>query len=80
MRLQETLNSLRTLSAGPAWDEAFVRFNVQHHQNELDLLNLNAKNAHDDDFEALVGATQVALTKHRDMGRTVATNIGIVLP
>jgi len=80
IRLQETLNSLRTLSAGPAWDEAFVRFNVQHHQNELDLLNLNAKNAHDDDFEALVGATQVALTKHRDMGRTVATNIGITLP
>ena len=79
-RVQETLNSLRTLSAGSAWDAAFVRFNVQHHQNELDLLNMNAKNAHDDDFEALVGATQVALTKHRDMGRTIATQIGIPLP
>lgn len=79
-RLQETLNSLRTMSAGAAWDAAFVRFNVQHHQNELDLLNMNAKNAHDDDFEALVGATQVALTKHRDMARTLATNIGISLP
>jgi len=79
-RLQETINSLRTLSASSAWDEAFVRFSVEHHQNELDLLNMNAKNAHDDDFEALVGATQVALTKHRDMGRTVATQIGVVLP
>jgi hypothetical protein len=41
---------------------------------------MNAKNAHDDDFEALVGRTQVALTKHRDTGRTVASQIGITLP
>jgi putative membrane protein len=79
-RLQETLNSLRTMSPGWAWDAAFVRFNAAHHQNELDLLNMNAKNAHDDDFEALVGATQVALTKHRDMARTLATNLAITLP
>lgn len=79
MRLMETLNALRAMPAGASWDAAFVRFNVQHHQNELDLIGANVKNAHDDDLEAHIGATQVALTKHRDMGRSLATQLGISL-
>lgn len=80
MRLRETLNALRSMPAGSAWDAAFVRFNVQHHQNELDILNANVKNAHDDDLEELIDATLTSLTKHRDMGRTLATNLAITLP
>jgi len=79
-RLKEAISSLRTMSAGPAWDAAFLRFNVSHHQNELDLLAQNIKNAHDDDLEDHIEDTQKALTRHRDMARSIATQLGVSLP
>jgi putative membrane protein len=80
VRLQETLNALRSMSPGDSWDAAFLRANIQHHQNDYDLLRINAKNAHDDDFEAFVGATQVTLMKHRDTAKSLATQLGFSTP
>ena len=73
MRMRQMLTQLQSMSAGAAWDAAFVKFQVQHHQNEIDLLTPNIKNVHDDDFEDLVEKTLKSLAAHRDQGKTVGT-------
>ena len=72
MRMRQMLSQLRTMPAGAAWDRAFVNFQVQHHQNEIDLVTPNIKNVHDDDFENLVEKTLASLASHRDQGKTIA--------
>ncbi len=79
MRMRQMLSQLRSMAAGTNWDAAFVRFQVQHHQNEIDLVTPNIKNVHDDDFEELVEETLKSLASHRDQGRTVASGLGISL-
>lgn len=72
MRMRQMLTSLRTMAAGANWDAAFLRFQAQHHQNEIDLLTANIKNAHDDDLEDHIEDSIESLSKHRDMARTLA--------
>jgi len=79
MRMRQMLTRLQGMPAGASWDAAFVRFQVQHHQNEIDLLTLNIKNVHDDDFEELVEESLKSLASHRDQGRQVASSLGIGL-
>src|SRR5688572_18405244 len=38
LRMREMLTKLRSMPTGANWDAAFVRFQVGHHQNEIDLL------------------------------------------
>jgi putative membrane protein len=76
MRMRQMLNSLRNMSAGTNWDAAFLRFQAQHHQNEIDLLSANLKNAHDDDLEDHIEKSLTSLAKHRDHARSVATSLG----
>ena len=76
-RMRQMLQHLRTMKAGANWDAAFVRFQIQHHQNEIDLLTPVEKNIHDDDFEALYKETLTSLASHRDMGKNVAHGLGI---
>jgi putative membrane protein len=79
MRMRQMLTELRNMPAGANWDAAFLRFQVQHHQNELDLWPTVVKNAHDDDLEAHIGKTQQSLTKHRDTAKSIATQLGVTL-
>ena len=79
MRMRQMLMRLQDMSAGANWDAAFVRFQVQHHQNEIDLLTPNIKNVHDDDFEELVEESLKSLASHRDQGKTVAAKLGVSL-
>lgn len=77
MRMRQMLTQLRTMAAGANWDAAFVRFQVQHHQNEIDLITPNIKNMHDDDLEDHVEKTLQSLAAHRDQGKTVAHGLGL---
>lgn len=79
-RLRGMLNWLQTTPASAAWDAAFLRFQTQHHQNVIDVLNANIKNAHDDDLEAHITATLQSLAKHRDTARSTATGLGVTIP
>lgn len=76
-RMRETLAHLRSMPAGAAWDAMFLRFQAQHHQNEIDLLNANIKNAHDDDLEDHIEDSLTSLAKHRDMARSVGAGLGV---
>lgn len=77
LRMRAMLTQLRNMKAGANWDAAFVRFQIQHHQNEIDLLTPNIKNAHDDDLEDHIEKTLASLASHRDQGKNVATQLGI---
>ena len=78
-RMRGMLNWLQTTPASAAWDAAFLRFQVQHHQNVHDLLQANLKNAHDDDLEDHIEKTLQSLMKHRDAAKTTATTLGVTL-
>jgi len=77
VRMREVLSALRTRSRSAEWDAAFLRFQVMHHQNEIDLLTPVIKNAHDDDLEKLIEGTLQSLARHRDAARTVAATVGL---
>jgi predicted outer membrane protein len=79
-RMRGMLVWLGNTPASPSWDAAFVRFQAAHHQNAIDLVNLNIKNAHDDDFEKVIDATLQSFANHRDRARTIATELGVSLP
>jgi putative membrane protein len=79
MRMRQMLTNLRATAAGTNWDAAFLRFQAQHHQNEIDLLSANIKNAHDDDLEDHIEESITSLSKHRDTARSIATNLGYQL-
>lgn len=76
-RLREALAWLQANPASAAWDGAFLRFQAQHHQNVIDILNLNVKNAHDDDLEDHIKKSLTSLAKHRDMAKSNATTLGV---
>jgi len=78
-RLRGFLNWLQTTPASAAWDAAFLRFQAQHHQNVLDLLSGNLKNAHDDDLEDHIEKTLKSLAKHRDIAKSTAITLGVTL-
>ena len=46
VRMREVLSALRARGRSAEWDAAFLRFQVMHHQNEIDLLTPVVKNAH----------------------------------
>jgi len=79
LRLREMLTKLRSMPAGSNWDRAFVRFQVGHHQNEIDLLSANIKAAHDDDLEDHIEKSITSLGKHRDQGKSVGSGLGLTL-
>jgi len=78
-RMRGFLNWLQTTPASAAWDAAFLRFQAQHHQNVLDLLSTNIKNAHDDDLEDHIEKTLTSLAKHRDTAKSTAITLGLTL-
>jgi putative membrane protein len=77
MRMRQMLTELRNMAAGTNWDAAFLRFQAAHHQNEIDVLNANIKNAHDDDLEDHIEKSVVSLSNHRDKARSIGTGLGV---
>jgi predicted outer membrane protein len=79
-RMRGILVWLQNTPASPSWDAAFIRFQAAHHQNAIDIVNMNIKNAHDDDFEKVIDATLKSFANHRDRARTVASELGVSIP
>ena len=77
LRMRQMLTHLRSMAAGTAWDATFLRFQAEHHQHVIDILNMNIKNAHDDDMEDHIEKTLASLAKHRDHARSTGTALGM---
>lgn len=79
-RLRELVVHFDTLSSGSAFDAAYLRTVFFLHQNEIDVLNANIKNAHDDDFERLIEDSVDSMAQTREVVRTVSQAMGVSLP
>jgi putative membrane protein len=78
-RLRAMLTWLQSTPASASWDAALLRFQAQHHQNVIDVLSANLKNAHDDDLEDHIEKSLTSLAKHRDAAKSTATSLGITM-
>lgn len=78
-RMRQEIARLRDMPSSSNWDAAFLRFQAAHHQNEIDILNANVKNAHDDDLEEHIEDTLKSLARHRDMAREIAASLGFMM-
>jgi predicted outer membrane protein len=76
-RLRGLLAWLRANPSGATWDATLLRFQAQHHQNVIEVLGANIKNAHDDDLEDHIEKTLVSLAKHRDAARATGAALGL---
>jgi predicted outer membrane protein len=79
-RLREMLAWLDNAPAGAAWDAAFLRFQVAHHQNEIAVINANISHARSGALVEHMRQSLTSLTKHRDIARSLATTLGVSLP
>jgi len=79
-RLHELIKQFDTMSSGPQFDAAFMRSQYFENQNEVQVLSVNIKNAHDDDFEDLVEDSIRDFSKARDTAYAVIQALGLSLP
>lgn len=78
-RMKAMLAWLQSAPASKEWDAAYLRFQAQHHQNNIDLFNANLKQAHDDDLEDLIEKSLLSFAKHRDAAKSAATALGVTI-
>jgi len=74
-RLQQAINKFRAMPAGVGFDAAYLRFQIDHAQNETAALTAARNNAHDDDFEKFIDKWRERLAGHRNQAVTLASNL-----
>jgi len=79
-RLHELIRQFDSMTSGPQFDAAFMRAQYFENQNEVQVLTVNTKNAHDDDFEDLVELSIRDFSKARDTAYAVIQALGLSLP
>ena len=79
-RLAELIQHFDRMPAGAAFDAAYLQVVFFLHQNEIDVLSTNIKNAHDDDLEDLLEDTINAMTNTREITRGLTQAMGVSLP
>lgn len=79
-RFAELLAQFDAMPSGSAFDAAFLQSEFFLHQNEIDVINANIKNAHDDDFEDLLEDSANGLTQTREVIRGLIESLGLSLP
>jgi predicted outer membrane protein len=77
-RTRTMLAWLDNTPAGPAWDAAFLRFQIAHQQNEMRVLTVNTR-ARPPEIDKPMEIWVTMLAKQRDVARSVATTIGVPL-
>jgi hypothetical protein len=79
-RLAELIQHFDRMPAGAAFDAAYLQVTFFLHQNEIDVLTQNLKNAHDNDFEEVVEDAIENLTNTREITRGLTQAMGVSLP
>jgi predicted outer membrane protein len=74
-RLGQAINKFRQMPAGVGFDAAYLRFQIDHAQNETAALTAARNNAHDDDFEKFIDKWREKLAEHRNQAVTLASNL-----
>lgn len=74
-RLRTAVRKFEMMPTGPAYDAAFMRFQIDHHQNEMALLAHGRPQVHDDDFERLVDEWMTQLRNRRDLAASIVATL-----
>jgi predicted outer membrane protein len=74
-RLHQALTKFQAMPAGTGFDGAYLRFQIEHANNEVAALTAARGNAHDNDFEKLIDDWRKRLAEHRNQAVMLASNL-----
>jgi putative membrane protein len=75
--LRRELTQLRTMGSSPAFDRAFLRYQIRHHDHELNGLRTMRPVARDDDLQQLIDETLPVLERHLSRARELGSRLGV---
>ena len=78
--LRRYLSSLRTMGSSPAFDRAFLRYQMRHHDHEMNALRAMRPAARDDDLEQHIDETLPVIERHLTRSRELAARLGVTVP
>ena len=78
--LRRYLASLRAMESSPAFDRAFVRYQIRHHDHEVNALRAMRPAARDDDLEQHIDETLPVIERHLNRSRELGGRLGVNTP
>jgi putative membrane protein len=78
--LRRYLSNLRAMGSSPAFDRAFLRFQIRHHDHEVNALRAMRPAARDDDLEQHIDETLPVIERHLSRARELGGRLGVVGP
>lgn len=78
--LRRYLASLRAMSSSPAFDRAFIRYQIRHHDHEVNGLRAMRPAARDDDLEQHIDETLPVIERHLSRARELGGRLGVNTP
>ena len=75
--LRRMLSQLRSMNPSPAFDRAFLRYQIRHHEHDLQALRAMRPAARDDDLEQHIDETSPALERHLTRARELGARLGV---
>jgi putative membrane protein len=78
--LRRYLSNLRGMGSSPAFDRAFLRFQIRHHDHEVNALRAMRPAARDDDLEQHIDETLPVIERHLSRARELGGRLGVTGP
>lgn len=78
--LRRYLASLRSMGSSPAFDRAFLRYQIRHHDHEVNALRAMRPAARDDDLEQHIDETLPVIERHLNRARELGGRLGVNTP
>jgi putative membrane protein len=77
--LRRFINQLRSMGSSPAFDRAFLRYQIRHHDHELNALRAMRPAARDDDLEQFIDETLPVIERHLNRSRELGARLGVTV-
>ena len=78
--LRRYLASLRAMGSSTAFDRAFIRYQIRHHDHEVNALRAMRPAARDDDLEQHIDETLPVIERHLNRSRELGGRLGLATP
>jgi putative membrane protein len=78
--LRRYLSNLRTIGSSPAFDRAFLRFQIRHHDHEMNALRAMRPAARDNDLKQHIDETLPVIERHLTRSRELGARLGVTGP
>ena len=75
--MRRMISQLRTMGTSAAFDRAFVRYQIRHHDHDIQGLRAMRPAARDDDLEQHIDETLPVLERHLSRARELGNRLGV---